>query len=246
MLKPLWVAVQFMTRLPVPRVWLPEDYDAKLMGQSVLAYPVVGFIIGLLLWGITFVSTGLPSLVVAALLLAVWVLVTGALHLDGLADCADAWVGGHGDSERTLAMMKDSFIGPVGVAAVVCLLLLKFAALTALTQTTLALILTPVLARAAIIVLFLTTPYVRAQGLGQHQSQQLPTKQGYAVLSLLAFGCVFLLGWHGIGMLICLAAVFIFLRWQFVKTIGGMTGDTAGAMLEMMEALLLIIFAGIF
>lgn len=246
MLKSLFVAVQFMTRLPVPQSWLPDTYDDKLLGQSVLAYPLVGFIIGLVLWGVASLTNELPSLLVAALLVFIWILITGALHLDGLADCADAWVGGQGDRERTLAIMKDSFIGPVGVVVLVSVLLIKFAALASLTDLSLAVVMAPVISRAFVIVLFLTTPYVRANGLGQQQSQHLPRVPAYVILLLLMGGFLLFLGWNGILVLICLASMFVFLRWQFVKSIGGMTGDTAGAMIEILEAVLLVVIVGLF
>jgi len=242
MLKPLLVAVQFMTRLPVPRAWLPEAYDDKLMGQSALAYPVVGLIIGLILWGVASLISSLPSLLVAALLLMVWVFITGALHLDGLADCADAWVGGQGDPERTLAIMKDSFIGPVGVAVLVSVLLVKFAALASSSHLALAMILTPVMSRAFVILLFLTTPYVRENGLGQQQSRYLPRTPAYVMLLILTCGYLMLLGSSGVMPLIFVGAVFALLRWQFIRRVGGMTGDIAGAVLEIMEAVFLVVF----
>lgn len=246
MLKPLLVAVQFMTRLPVPKTWLPETYDERLMGQSVLAYPVVGLLIGLILWGTASLLSGLPLLILSALLLSVWVLITGALHLDGLADCADAWVGSHGDRERMLAIMKDSFIGPVGVAVLVSVLLVKFSALASVTNLIFALLVTPVISRAFVILLFLTTPYVREKGLGQQQSQSIPRGQAYTALSLLAIGFIFLLGGSSIIVLSSVIVAFVFLRWFFVRNIGGMTGDTAGAMVEILEAVLLVVFAGVF
>ncbi|WP_173644308.1 adenosylcobinamide-GDP ribazoletransferase, partial [Xanthomonas citri] len=88
----------------------------------------------------------------AALLLSAWVWLTGALHLDGLADTTDAWVGGMGERRRTLAIMKDPASGPMAVTAVVLVLLLKCAALASLlAQAPTTLWLAPLLARSALV-----------------------------------------------------------------------------------------------
>jgi hypothetical protein len=106
--------------------------------------------------------------VLAALVLAVWVLLTGGLHLDGLADTADAWIGGQGDRDRTLAIMKDPRSGPMAVVIIVLVLLSKFAALQVLLagDARTVLLLTPMLGRTVIVLLLITTPYVRPEGLG--------------------------------------------------------------------------------
>ncbi|WP_162232572.1 adenosylcobinamide-GDP ribazoletransferase, partial [Methylogaea oryzae] len=103
-----------------------------MAGRSLLAYPAVGLLIGVLLAVVHGLSDAAPPAVSAALILLTWVLSTGALHLDGLADCADAWVGGHGSRERTLQILKDPHAGSVAVAVTVTVLLAKFAALQSL------------------------------------------------------------------------------------------------------------------
>jgi adenosylcobinamide-GDP ribazoletransferase len=142
---------------------------------------------------------GAPLLLHAALLLTVWVLLSGALHLDGLADSADAWLGGFGDRERTLTIMKDPRSGPIAVVTLVLVLLLKFAALLALIeqQHALALIIVPLLGRSALLGLFLTTPYVRAGGLGQALADHLPRSAGKQVLAVSGLACVLIAGLSG-------------------------------------------------
>ena len=85
-------------------------------------------------WLAALLLEGASPLLQAALLLALWVALTGALHLDGLADSADAWLGGFGDPARTLEIMKDPRSGPVAVVVLVLLLLLKFSALLVVLQ----------------------------------------------------------------------------------------------------------------
>lgn len=126
---PLLIALQFLTSLPIRLPAMPEP---EQQGRSLLYYPLVGLLLGALLCLAAFVLDGAPALLQAALLLTLWVALTGALHLDGLADSADAWLGGFGDRERTLQIMKDPRSGPVAVVVLVLLLLLKFSALLAL------------------------------------------------------------------------------------------------------------------
>src|SRR5690606_5510087 len=128
---------------------------------------------------------GTSPLLLAALLLAIWVGLTGALHLDGLADTVDAWIGGYGDRERTLAIMKDPRSGPMAVVALVLLLLLKFAALVVLLESgaDAALWLALLMGRSALLGLFLTTSYVREGGLGTALAEHLPRRQGWWVLA---------------------------------------------------------------
>src|SRR3989338_1738452 len=133
------------------------------VGRSLLSYPLVGLLLGAVLLSAQWALQGQAPALQAALLLILWVGLTGGLHLDGLADSADAWAGGFGDRERTLAIMQDPRSGPIAVVVLVLVLLLKFAALLALIeqQHSVLLIIVPLISRSALLGLFLTTPYVR-------------------------------------------------------------------------------------
>ena len=119
---PLLIALQFLTSLPIR---LPAMPTPRQQGRSLLHYPAVGLFLGALLWLAALLLEGASPLLQAALLLALWVALTGALHLDGLADSADAWLGGFGDPARTLEIMKDPRSGPIAVVVLVLLLLLN-------------------------------------------------------------------------------------------------------------------------
>ncbi|MBW0237313.1 adenosylcobinamide-GDP ribazoletransferase [Pseudomonas sp. D1HM] len=214
----------------------------RALGRSLLYYPLVGLLFGVLLWGLNALLAGTPSLLHAALLLTAWVLLSGGLHLDGLADSADAWLGGFGDRERTLTIMKDPRSGPIAVVALVLVLLLKFCALLALIeqQHSVALLIVPLIGRSALLGVFLTTPYVRAGGLGQALADHLPRKAGWWVLGLSAVACVLLAGVAGLWALGLAAAGFVWLRQLMMRRLGGTTGDTAGALLELLEVGMLV------
>lgn len=240
-LRPFLIALQFLTRLPVRFRATPTPTPEEV-GRSLLYYPLVGMVIGLLLAATAWALVDAPALLRAALVLTVWVAITGALHLDGLADSTDAWVGGHGDRAKTLRIMKDPACGPMGVVVLVLVLLIKFAALHALTAagdwTTL--VLAPLFARTALPLLFLTTPYVRPGGLGAALAAHLPRRAAMIVVVLIAVAVPLTTGSRGFWLLAATAAVFLLLRALMRRRIQGTTGDTAGALVELVETAALV------
>ncbi|MDH5182201.1 MAG: adenosylcobinamide-GDP ribazoletransferase [Gammaproteobacteria bacterium] len=249
MIKSWLIALQFLTRLPLPKHILRDnDYTPQRLGGSVLWYPIVGLLIGVLLasipWCVQHVMDKQLPLLQAGLVLSAWVLITGALHLDGLADSADAWVGGYGDRQKTLAIMLDPYTGPVGVSVLVTVLIIRFAALsTVVTQPLLWLVLVPFLARAAIIALFLTTPYVRKQGIAAEHATHLPRMVAWGMLLFSVGVCYVVFNNHTLWLILVTAVMFVLLRRLMLQRLGGMTGDTAGAMIELTETALLVTLA---
>ena len=240
-MKAFLLALQFLTCLPVSLKAAPGPAD---WGRSALAYPLVGLLIGLLLAGLQRLVGHADPLLQAALLTATWALITGGLHLDGLADSADAWVGGHGDRERTLAIMKDPRSGPAAVSTLVLALLLKFVALAGLVKAGAwpALLLAPVLGRSALVALLLSTPYVRPGGMGSAISAHLPRAAAVPALLLVAAGAL-LAGKAGALALAVAAAAWLVLRWMMMRRLNGMTGDTLGAAVELTEVTVLVALA---
>jgi adenosylcobinamide-GDP ribazoletransferase len=238
------LAVQFLTRLPVPLRGAPHDSE---IGGSVLFYPLVGLLIGTVLAGAAIVANvvHVPGVLGGAILLAIWVLVTGGLHLDGLADSVDAWAGGRGGRERTLALMKDPHCGPMAVSALIVVLLVKFASLAVLAASghRLLIMLAPVLGRTALPPLLLTTPYVRPGGLGSAMSAYL-NRAAAIVIVLTACGIVVgAFGTAGLSATMIATAVFVLLRRMMIARIGGTTGDTAGALVELVETVVVAVAA---
>lgn len=221
---------------------MPSDQE---QGQSMLYYPLVGLLIGLILTTVSFLLGATDSLLAAAIILSVWVAITGALHIDGLADLADAWIGGQGDRERTLSIMKDPTCGPVAVVAVVLLLVVKLAALaTILTQGDwMTLLLVPMLGRGALVASFIAMPYIRTGGLGAVMADNLPGSQAKGVLLILLFICFLCWGWSAIWVLIGCGLVFWIMRRALLNRIHGLTGDVAGSFCELIEASALVIAA---
>ncbi|MBU6296652.1 MAG: adenosylcobinamide-GDP ribazoletransferase [Alphaproteobacteria bacterium] len=233
------IAVQFLTTLPVTLKRPPTEVES---GRSLTFYPLVGLLLGTMLAGGGWILRQENPLLVSALLLAVWTALTGALHLDGLADCADAWVGGRGDRARTLAIMKDVCSGPMGVTSIVIVLLMKFAGIAVLCEqhAILQLAIVPLLARTAIQLLFLTTPYVRADGLGAAMAANLRRGNILVAVVLTVFGVLAFTQCAGLWAVSAAASVFILCQHSMLARIGGTTGDTAGALAEIAEACTLL------
>ncbi|MFP8817527.1 adenosylcobinamide-GDP ribazoletransferase [Acinetobacter johnsonii] len=237
---PFWIALQFLTTFPVRLSAMPTPQQNA---QALLFYPVVGLLIGSILYGIGLLLHALPLVLLSSVVLVLWIWLTGGLHLDGLADTADAWVGGFGDKARTLEIMKDPSCGPMGVLSLVIVCILKWSALYVLLQKQLytALILFPMLGRLVPLFFFLSTDYVRAKGLGSQLGQHLARPMAVAILLLMPLVALYW-AWVGVVVIATFYLVLWYLRYKFIQRIGGVTGDTIGASIEMIELATLFTF----
>lgn len=237
---PFLIALQFLTTFPIQLKSMPTKQQNA---QSLLFYPFIGLLIGGILFAIAFSLQALPIILLSSIVLVVWIWLTGGLHLDGLADTADAWVGGFGDRERTLTIMKDPACGPIGVLSLIINCVLKWSAIYVLLSQKqyIALLIFPIFGRLVPLFLFLTTQYVREKGLGSSIAKYIPKKMATAVLIIgLSCGIYFL--WQGIITIIIMCVVMLFLRHKFIQRIGGVTGDTIGAAIEIIETTSLLSF----
>ncbi len=231
-MKHFYLALAFLTRIPVPAM---AQVDAADFGRSALYYPLVGLMLGALLCIPLMLFPTASPILLAAVITVLWAMMTGGLHLDGVADGADAWLGGLGDEEKTHRILKDPLVGAAGVIAICSIVLLKFAALTVLIEHNRweAIVFAPFLGRSTILLLFITTPYVRRSGLATAIIDYLPRRIALFVLSgCLLAGCIY--AWQGILWL--LVGVWL-LRRLMIQRLQGCTGDTAGATVEVSEVL---------
>ena len=245
-LKALATAFIFLTRLPMPQFDRIEPEDE---GRSLLCFPIVGLVIGLMMLVLAKALFPLTSpLVIAALLVAFWAAVTGGLHLDGLADSADGWLGGINDVDKTLEIMHDSRCGSGALVAVICVLLVKFAALTVIVEYQLwtALVIAPLLGRCVAPLLFIPgsfpyAPYVQPTGIAKHFIEHCPAIARRTSLAVVII-CGLMVGDINAGIMIigsCVLVLF-FLRRLMLQRLGGATGDTAGAATEIIETTVLL------
>src|SRR5258708_4403169 len=224
-------ALQFLTRLPVP----PGEYRLE---TSVPWLPVVGLVLGVILagidWGLR--TLAVDQLVVSTLVVVLLLVLSGALHADGLMDTCDA-VFGHASAERRLEIMRDPHVGAFGVVGLLCVVALKIAAVHAL-PTSLrlqTLVLAPALGRWAIVLTAAVFRYGRATGLGA-PLKSAATPGVFAVASLLPLVACLSVG--PVGIVCGLAATVVALglgRW-LMRLLPGLTGDTYGAACELVEA----------
>lgn len=229
-------AMRFLTVIPVPSRWCGEADHESAQSQSLLFYPLVGLIIGGLLLIVAFVTDPFSSFLQATLMVTVWIVVTGGLHLDGVADSADAWLGGHGDRAETLRILRDTSVGMAGVVALILTILLKIVCLAELDSVEwLAVLFVPVISRTMLLVLFRTTHYVREAGLGSALTRSLPKQSINFVIVTVVVLVLLLLQVQGLVMILAVSAGFVIMRFMMVRRIGGTTGDTAGALTEFSE-----------
>ena len=227
-------AVQFLTRLPIP----DPGWEEGRLDRAAKWFPLVGALVGGILALILWLSLTVWSdaRIAVAITLVAGVLVTGALHEDGLADSADG-LGGGRDTGHRLAIMKDSSIGAYGALALMLAMLLRFATLTALSVrpdvAITCVIAAQTAGRAAMLPIIWTLPYARAP----EDAKVAPltgkaTPRGSATAGLITVAaCLPLLLIDGTAMLGLAAAVLLcILMWHLLKSkLGGWTGDTAGA-----------------
>jgi adenosylcobinamide-GDP ribazoletransferase len=237
-LRGLRLATQFLTRVPVPTV---EDFSAEELSRSSAWFPFVGLVIGGIVSLIVFVCSPRGVAVSAALGLLAWVWMTGALHLDGLADLSDALAAAHRDRQRFFAVLADPHLGAFGVVSIALMLILKGAALTALpTPAVIAFPLIPAWARLGPLAWSRWLKPLKP-GRGERFAWHLHT-------GWIAFWVVVLLAISlAVAPILCLAPLAIaawggWLQWR----LGGTTGDCLGAGVEITEVVLLyaLVFTG--
>ena len=239
-------AVQFLLVSPA---FIKRPFSARELGAAVGFYPLVGLILGgILLAADYFLALFMPPLLRTALLLAVWVMLTGALHLDGFLDACDGLLGGYTPESR-LGIMRDEHFGAFALAGGVLLLLIKFSALSAITPIASALLLAPVLGRWGMAIALVAFPYARPQGLGRDVKDNTTWRQAllatlFALLTSLAVAWCWaewrvLLAWVVAALVTWAGARYT------LKRIPGLTGDIYGALNEIIEVSVLLALASL-
>ncbi|MBI2302421.1 MAG: adenosylcobinamide-GDP ribazoletransferase [Armatimonadetes bacterium] len=232
-------ALALLTVVPCRPRW---DDDAPA-GRAMAWYPAVGLVVGLppaAVWLLLHGAGSRHELLAAALVLLSWVVITGGLHLDGWSDCCDGLLASV-DRERRLEILKDPRLGSFGGAGLVLLLLLKLAAIRALGGGA-ALLVAPVLARWVVVLTARTWPCARPGGLGDRMRAGLGTREPI-LATVTALAVALAAGATGVlAVPVALAAGAAFARFAAGK-LGGLTGDCYGAQIELVELVVLLLFA---
>lgn len=251
------IALSLLTKIPVPATFFvrsdDDQYSAEAQSYSIFYYPYIGFLVGAT---VVIASISLDSLRLlpesayflhGVLLLGLWVWITGAIHLDGLADSVDAMFAGHKglNKEKVLDVFKDPRSGPMGIVALVMCLLLKASLLVELLQhgALVSGVLTAAVVSRALAGLYVAyTPYARKSGMASFilldgKKTQIVIGAVICIAILAAF-----FSWLFVLVSGAVAGIFLFYwRRKWMNTIHGYTGDSVGALIEISETLVLLI-----
>jgi adenosylcobinamide-GDP ribazoletransferase len=230
-------ALQFLTIAPA---LVRRPFTSFELGRAVGFFPLVGILIGGALVGLDLLlGMVFPRTVTTVLLLAGWVLLTGALHLDGFLDTCDGLWGGSTPDDR-LRILRDERVGSYAVIGGVLLLLLKYAALGAVTGRGEALVLAAMLGRWGMALAVVAFPYARSGGLGAAFKAGAGWQQAVLATAIAGVAAWFLGAWLGLGIML-LAGLATWLGALYVMNrLPGLTGDVYGAICELLEALVLL------
>lgn len=234
----LRAAFGLLTTLPLgmPKDWQPGD-----SGRAGIWYPLVGFVIGGLVWLVwRILNFYLPSPIVGLLTLVVWIILTGGLHLDGLADCCDG-IFASATPDRRLEIMKDPHLGTFGGVGLLLVLMLKATALSLLAvSSALGIILATTISRWLILPAGLL-PLARSGGMANDFSFGFK-RDAIFITVIFPLGLALLLGKPGIFALLAAfltAATVLGLAYASIK---GVTGDVFGMLVEVTETIVLLSF----
>lgn len=235
------VALEFLTIIPVP---FRHKNNPEEVGDSLVYFPLVGLIIGLILAGLNWLfRLLLPSAVVNGLLIVSLVIISGALHLDGFVDTCDG-IAGHRSVEDRWRVMRDSRAGAFGIVGIVLLLLVKYILLNSLPDSLMmiTLLLMPVISRWTMVYAVFAYPYARKEGLGK-AFKQGASWQRFTIATVITLVIATGLGWPLAGLAIMLGTwIMTMVVANYLKRkFSGLTGDTYGAINEIAEVSVLIL-----
>ena len=233
------IALTFLTRIPFP---LPKDVSSEEFLKSYRFYPLIGLLIGLLLWLLAKAALPyFPPLVLGALLLSAHLMLTGGIHLDGFMDSMDGLLSAR-SPEKILEIMKDSRVGAHASMALVGLLLLKFSLLASLTLQMLPLLIVmPMVSRWVFQIGMIGFPYARSQGLGKgfHEATRwIPFLLSGVVVCGISYYLLGIAGPIAVGVS---ALVIYIMASKISALLGGLTGDLYGAFIEISEVIFLVV-----
>jgi adenosylcobinamide-GDP ribazoletransferase len=233
----LCAALQFLTIFPA---LVRRPFTAGELGWSIAFFPLVGLLLGGMLLGLErLLQLFFPAAVSVPVVLTAWVLLTGALHVDGFLDTCDGVFGGRTPEER-LRIMRDEHVGAFAVIGGILLVLLKYSSLTALADRDAALLLAPVMARWAIVLAIILFPYARVEGLGRDMKDHAGWRQGI-LASVMAAAVAWLVGrpWGLVALAVALVGLLTCAAFV-LRRLPGLTGDVYGFICEVCEILVLL------
>lgn len=233
-------AAAFLTIFPVGR---ELSMEPSRLARSMGLFPAVGLVIGLFLVVLNWALAPLvPRGVLDTLLVLIMIVVTGGLHLDGMADVIDGLAGSR-ERESSLRIMKDSRVGAMGAVSLMMILLLKYVCLHNVPSEvkSAALLFMPAAGRWVQVALACCAPYVRPEGgTGAVFVDHVGVREFLVAGVTLTVAALVLFHWQGAVLLVALGLAALLLLRYFKRRLGGVTGDVLGAATELIEVLTLL------
>lgn len=239
-MRSLLMMLTFLTRIPIK---YPYEYRKEDFIRGVILMPLIGLIIGLILWGISFLANYIDRPVVSLLIWIVYIWVTGGLHIDGLADSVDGLYSNR-DKDRMLEIMKDSRIGTFGVLSIFFIFSLNIVLTNYIDY--MYIVLVPVIGRSCALLACSISQYAReGEGMGKAVIENCGLREGITafifptIIGIILFS--FKLYSHKFLIAILLSMLFTLLSTRYIKgKLGGMTGDNIGFIIETSQTAFLI------
>jgi len=239
-MKSFLIALQFLTSIP----FRLKNIKQKELPGSVTYYPLVGLLIGVLLVLAFFgLDKIFSSLIASLLVVGVYILLTGALHLDGFSDTVDGLYGGR-TKEDVLRIMEDSAVGAKGAVWTALIIVLKIIIIGTLPANKLfsALLLFPVLGRYSMTILMKYSAYAKEYGLGKAYCKNITAAQ-FVIINAFTLLVSILFGFSGLAAFGGAVLTALVIKRYFDKKLGGVTGDIFGFTVEAAEIAALLMFA---
>lgn len=234
-------ALQFLTVIPIPAAMQPTE--EKKLSTAVVCFPLIGLLIGLVLWGVNnlLYTLNLPPFSVNIILVILLICLTGGIHLDGVSDSCDAFLSGK-DKEDTLKIMRDPHVGAMGVLGLISVILLKIAFLYSFEAgaKNTALLLMCALSRWSLVLSIFLFPYALIQGKAKvfFAGTNLRVFLLSLLITLIISGMI--LKWLGLLIVFLVVIFTLIINTAVKRRLGGLTGDTLGAVCELNELIVLL------
>ncbi len=239
--KGLLLAIGFLTIVPSP---VKERAGRDNIGDAMPLFPVAGLFIGFVVYLCYLIFKEVfPSLLTDALIILLWVIITGALHLDGVADTIDGFYKGS-TREKILRIMRDPHAGAIGTTGIVLCILLKFVSIHSLPQEIKpgSLLFVPAIARGFLLIPIYFLPYARDEGTARAFIEGI--KMWHFILgSMISVLFTMVFGLKGLLLLGANLSLFVLSLLYMKKRIGGITGDCLGFLCEAAEVISLVVLS---
>lgn len=233
------LAIQFLTIIPIKL----KDADGKKLSNSLVYFPLAGVLLGLILVGVNNLLSilSLQPLSITIIVVILLICLTGGIHLDGVSDSCDGFLSGT-DKEGTLKIMRDPHVGVMGVLGLISVILLKIALLYSFEAgaKTTALLLMCALSRWSLVLSIFLFPYIRIQGKAKafFEGMNLRVFLISSLITLIISGII--LNWAGLLIMFLVVIFTLVINLLLKRKLGGLTGDTLGAVCELNELIVLL------